>query len=299
MTGKFRGLARRVLPRRLLKSIRSCPNFVAKFKRYLREFPYSHSLIMIWPGSYLAKIPDRYSEHYERYASEGGQMRFSDINKFVKGNSANNADFPRLLALNLVRDQILKEKIIGDVAELGVYKGNTAFLLAELAKKLGSNAYLFDTFEGFHPDDLDGIDKDRDQQFADTSVKAVRSLINLENIRMIEGHFPESTKSLTPNLTFCLVHIDCDLYLPFRAALSYFYPRLVPGGFLIMHDYFGFYWSGVEKAVDEFLADKPERIVPIPDKSGTAVLRKAILQRPTDAGSPRDERVYEGVRVAD
>jgi hypothetical protein len=26
--------------------------------------------------------------------------------------------------------------------------------------------------------------------------------------------------------------------------------------------------------VDEFLADKPERVIPIPDKSGTAVLRK-------------------------
>jgi len=75
-------------------------------------------------------------------------------------------------------------------------------------------------------------------------------------------------------LSFCLVHLDCDLYAPFQAALRYFYPRLVSGGFLILHDYANAHWKGAEKAVDEFFADKPEKVIPIPDKSGTAVLRK-------------------------
>jgi O-methyltransferase len=34
-------------------------------------------------------------------------------------------------------------------------------------------------------------------------------------------------------------------------------------------------WDGAEKAVDEFFADKPERIIVIPDKAGTAVIRRA------------------------
>jgi O-methyltransferase len=59
-----------------------------------------------------------------------------------------------------------------------------------------------------------------------------------------------------------------------KAALEYFYPRLVPGGFFILHDYSSLYWDGAEKAIDEFLADKPERVMPIPDKSGTVVVRK-------------------------
>jgi hypothetical protein len=42
----------------------------------------------------------------------------------------------------------------------------------------------------------------------------------------------------------------------------------------IMHDYLGLYWDGVEKAVDEFFVDKPEKVVPIPDKSGTVVIRR-------------------------
>ena len=74
---------------------------------------------------------------------------------------------------------------------------------------------------------------------------------------------------------FCLVHIDCDLYAPFAAALQYFYPKLTPGAFMAMHDK-NIFWGGAEKAIDEFFADKREKLIPIPDKSCTAVIRKIV-----------------------
>jgi len=43
---------------------------------------------------------------------------------------------------------------------------------------------------------------------------------------------------------------------------------------LNMHNYSSLYWDGAESAIDEFFADKPERLVPVPDKSGTVVVRK-------------------------
>jgi hypothetical protein len=61
---------------------------------------------------------------------------------------------------NLIADQILAENIIGNIAELGVYKGNSAFLLAKLAKTINQKLYLFDTFNGFNHQDIQGIDKD-------------------------------------------------------------------------------------------------------------------------------------------
>jgi Macrocin-O-methyltransferase (TylF) len=76
------------------------------------------------------------------------------------------------------------------------------------------------------------------------------------------------------------VHLDCDLYAPFAAGLRYFNPRLVEGGFLIMHDYSSLYWAGAEQAIDEFFADLPEKPIPIPDKSGTAVIRKTATEAP-------------------
>ena len=39
------------------------------------------------------------------------------------------------------------------------------------------------------------------------------------------------------DMVFALVHLDCDLYAPMRAGLEFFYPKLVPGGFMIIHDY--------------------------------------------------------------
>jgi hypothetical protein len=62
------------------------------------------------------------------------------------------------------------------------------------------------------------------------------------------------------------------------SGLEYFYPRMVPGGFLIIHDYGSLTWEGAEKAVDTFFADKPESVIPIPDSSGSAVVRRMAAQ---------------------
>src|SRR5271169_6162588 len=93
--------------------------------------PFRLGLTSIWPGTYLAYPPDRYSENYSKYIARGGTLRQNELHGFLKGNKENNCgDLARYYFLNLVSDQILKEGLKGDVAELGVYKGNTAILLA-------------------------------------------------------------------------------------------------------------------------------------------------------------------------
>jgi hypothetical protein len=229
----------------------------------------------LWPGTYIAYAPDCYSFSQEAYLRRGGEFGFRYVEGFIRDNELNNCgDLPRYFGLALICDQLVKEQLTGDIAELGVYKGNTAVLLAALARKLGSTAYLFDTFQGFAAEDLVGVDSDKEKQFADTSMDAVQALVGEKGVRCIKGHFPDSTAGMPTELQLCLVHIDCDLYSPFKAALEYFYPRLVKGGFLVMHDYGGLYWNGAEKAIDEFFSDKAEKLIPIPDKSGTAVIRK-------------------------
>lgn len=46
---------------------------------------------------------------------------------------------------------------------------------------------------------------------------------------------------------------------------------------MIIHDYSSLHWPGVEKAVDEFFADKPEPVVSLPDVCGSVVIRKARM----------------------
>ena len=226
-----------------------------------------------WP--YRADPPGRYWGNYERYQLRGGQIRLEDDIKGFTAGQTNDGDISRFYFFCLAFDQLSKEGVRGDFVELGAYKGHTATLLARMARRAGSTAWILDTFEGFNPEDLQGIDAEHRMEFGDTSLEAVRALVGDDHVRYIKGYFPESTSQMPPELSFAMVHIDCDLYVPIRHALSYFYPRLVPGGYLIVHDYACLAWDGAERAVDEFFADKPEPVIPLTDGCGSAVIRKA------------------------
>jgi Macrocin-O-methyltransferase (TylF) len=226
-----------------------------------------------WP--YRADPPQRYWGNYARYQLGGGLVRLEeDIRGFTAGEN-NDGDISRFYFFCLAFDQLMKEGVRGDFAELGVYRGNTAAVIATMARRMGTTAWLLDTFEGFNPDDLRGVDANQKMQFTDTSLDAVRALVGEQNVRYVKGYFPDSAAQMPERLSFSLVHIDCDLYAPMLQALDYFYDRMLPGGYLIVHDYASLAWEGAEQAVDEFFADKPEAAIPLTDGCGSVVVRKA------------------------
>jgi hypothetical protein len=222
-----------------------------------------------------ADPPQRYLGNHSRYLARGGKLRLGDDLRGFLAGDANHGDMARFYFFSLAFDQIVKEGLTGNLAELGVYKGNTSTLLASYARRLGVTAYILDTFEGFSQKDLKDIDADKRLDFDDTSLESVRALVGEDNATFVKGFFPDTAAQLPENGTYCLVHIDCDLYAPITSALEYFYPRMVPGGFLIVHDYTSLAWNGAEKAVDEFFLDKPECPSPLPDGAGSVVIRKA------------------------
>jgi SAM-dependent methyltransferase len=201
--------------------------------------------------------------------------------KFTHGNRKNNGgDIPRLLALMLNVKKVLDEEgVPGGLAEIGVWRGNTAAVLAYYARKHGRQLYLFDTFSGFDSEDLKGVDSGRSQFFADTSVAGVQHLVGElhPEARFVVGRFPQSVTDAVARERFSVVSVDCDLEEPTRAALEFFHERLNPGGMLFLHDYANPNWPGVRAAVEEFIAARGLSVVLLPDKSGTAVLAKARL----------------------
>jgi SAM-dependent methyltransferase len=203
------------------------------------------------------------------------------FDKFTAGNRKNNGgDIPRLLALMLnVKKLLDEEHVPGSLAEVGVWRGNTAAVLAFYAQKHGRQLYLFDTFSGFDDGDLKGVDAGRSKFFADTSVEGVRRLVGdlHSEVRFVVGRFPQSVTGEVARERFSVVSVDCDLEEPTRAALEFFHERLNPGGMLFLHDYANPNWPGVRAAVDEFCAVRGLSVVLLPDKSGTAVLAKARL----------------------
>ena len=194
---------------------------------------------------------------------------------WVANNERNNSsDMSRLYSFILNIKKVLGEGVEGEFAELGVYRGNSAAVLVHFARSYQRMTFLFDTFEGFEKRDLVGTDSTKNLGFGDTSLELVRRAVGDENVVYCKGYFPHSIPDNCRDSKFAIVHIDCDLFQPTKEALEFFYPRLNPGGLLLIHDYSGVDWDGIKAAVYGFLSDKIEKVVLIPDKSGTAVFRK-------------------------
>jgi hypothetical protein len=197
--------------------------------------------------------------------------------KWIRGNQVNNnGDAARFISLVLNLRKVMAEGVEGDIAELGVWRGNSAALLAQVAEQNGRTLFLFDTFEGFDVRDLKGEDsKSREGEFHDTSIDYVRETVGHDScVRYIKGFFPESIPEDLHDSRFSVVHIDCDLYEPMKAALNFFYPRMSKGALLIMHDYSSGSWPGATRAIDEFCDSTGQTLILLPDKSGTAICRK-------------------------
>ena len=190
------------------------------------------------------------------------------------GNERNSGDLTRLYVIWLNAQRVIEEGIVGDFVELGVYKGNSAKILCEIGKRDNRRTILFDTFTGFDESDLDIEHRSVSNVYADVSLEAVRRFVGEDNVVYIPGRFPETIHKLPEATRISLAHLDCDLYEPMKAGLQAFYDIMSPGGIFIVHDYSSGWWTGPRQATDEFLAGKAERLVLMPDKSGTAIFRK-------------------------
>ena len=198
------------------------------------------------------------------------------VKRFCAHNPDNGGDLPRLIAFMLNIEQVLKEGVPGDFAELGVWRGNTAAVLAHYATVGGRKTILFDTFSGFDARDLTGIDADQGMYFWDTSVTLAEDVIGcVGSVEYVKGYFPDTISDGHRERRYAVVSLDCDLYAPMKAGLEFFYSRMNKGALFLLHDYSGERWSGCIKAVDEFCAASGEQVVLIPDMAGSAIIRKA------------------------
>ena len=204
------------------------------------EIHYFHSLLFA-------------EQMYEKY-----DTKFLEIlNKIGDNRGADNEE-------NYTLYSSLKatKNLLGDIAEVGVYKGGTARLICEI--KGDKNLYLFDTFEGLpktHDNDL-FVQKG---WLHNTSLESVKNyLSDFKNIYFLKGVFPK-TAEIISDKNFSFIHLDTNLYQSTLDALEFFWPRMVVGGRIVSHDYNTTSMPGVKKAFSEFFMNQPEKIIEIAD----------------------------------
>ena len=100
------------------------------------------------------------------------------------------------------------------------------------------------------------------------------NLGDLTNVIIKNGFVPDTLQGLE-DITFAFVLLDLDKYKPTLASLEFFYPRLVKGGYLVVHDFNSpeSDWA-CNRALNAFMKDKPERLIEIADRAGSAMFRK-------------------------
>jgi hypothetical protein len=165
----------------------------------------------------------------------------------------------------------LVDLVPGDTAECGVYLGASSWFICDHFRSSDRTHHGFDSFEGLsEPSERDGSF----WHVGDLSTREehARELLEPLGAILYPGWFPERFDAVADR-TFAFVHVDVDLYQPTLDSLEFFYPRMSPGGIILLDDHGLTTCPGATRAAQEYMADRPESIIQL--TTGQAFIVKA------------------------
>ena len=190
---------------------------------------------------------------------------------------------PRLLALRDSVRYVVRGGVEGAIVECGVWRGGSMMAAAIELLRLGDSArdlYLFDTFTGPPPETPEDtpppylsdsrlralarrLSRAEPAVPAETPSSEVREAVAstgypADRIKLVEGRVEETLPERAPE-RIALLRLDTDLYASTKHELEHLYPRLEPGGVLIVDDYGHF--PGARAAVDEYFEETGQRVL--------------------------------------
>jgi hypothetical protein len=180
----------------------------------------------------------------------------------------------RIFSLIEAVSHVVRRNIPGAIVECGVWRGGSMMATALTLRGMNCadrDLYLFDTFKGMtKPLDVDVhasgqaamTEFVQEQTGEDSSAVCYASLddvksamartrYNPDRVHFIRGKVEETIPAQAPE-SIALLRLDTDWYESTRPELEHLFPRLSPGGILIIDDYGD--WQGARKATDEFIA---------------------------------------------
>ena len=184
----------------------------------------------------------------------------------------------RILSLIQSVEYLQQADIPGDIVECGVWRGGSMAAAALTLKQVDPNPVrqliLYDTFSGMSapsPQDVDCWGTTASEQLARENPEDPRSVwcvSQLDEVKHLMGltgydstHVHYRIGKVEDTLfdqplpdKIALLRLDTDWYESTRIELEQLYPRLVPGGVLIIDDYG--HWQGCRRAVDEYFTEQ-------------------------------------------
>jgi O-methyltransferase len=170
----------------------------------------------------------------------------------------------RLTNLKRLTQRTIDERIPGDYIETGVWRGGCCIMMRavlEANQIRDRKVFAADSFAGLPPpkpdqypvDKGDTLHTYRELAIPIEQVRANFASYGLldEQVVFVPGFFQDTLPSLEAG-PFALIRLDGDMYESTFVALNSLYPKLSPGGFVIIDDYA---LGGCKAAVDDFLRD--------------------------------------------
>lgn len=172
-------------------------------------------------------------------------------------------------------EYVVRRPVPGAFVECGVWRGGSVMAMALTLLRLGRtdrDMFLFDTFEGMTEPD-DEVDVKQGGRLAsevlrntsrDSTVWGIASIDEVKRnvfgvayprrrVHFVPGLVEQTVPDAAPD-EIALLRLDTDWHSSTKHELEHLYPRLTPGGVLILDDYA--YWRGARQAVDEYIAEQ-------------------------------------------
>lgn len=188
-------------------------------------------------------------------------------------------------------EYIINNNIDGDIVELGVETGQTSIYIQRMLNEYKQNRkfHVYDSWEGVpEPNDFDltNIKNPFNKGDCKSSKDIFINRFKQENIELPiihSGWFNKIQDNEYPS-KIAFAFFDGDLYSSIMDSFNKVYHKLVPNARVIIDDYKWERTPGVEKACKDFLKDKPEKEIFLPNyrannEGGGALLIKQYTNK--------------------
>ena len=144
---------------------------------------------------------------------------------------------------------VIREEIPGDLVEAGVWRGGACIFMRAILAAYGDTTrrvWVVDSFEGLPPPNVTDYPADIVAQWHERKDLVVSLDTVKQNfarygmldsqVQFLKGLFKD-TLPTAPIDRCAVIRLDGDMYESTMDSLKYLYPKLSPGGFVIVDDY--------------------------------------------------------------
>jgi len=171
----------------------------------------------------------------------------------------------RLDNVERLMEDVLAQGVPGDFIEAGAWRGGATIFMRAVLEAHGvrdRTVWVADSFQGLPPPNPEefpadeGLDLSGVPELAASREQVVRNFERYglldDQVRFLEGWFSETLPG-APIETLAVLRVDADLYESTMDALRPLYPKVAPGGYVIIDDYGSI--AACKKAVEDFRAE--------------------------------------------